>query len=163
MKRFLDVVRSLVLSLEVVALMIVVGVQLYAPDTFSPLMKPMKEGLGFGLGAATLALGALAFSYKEGSDILDPSGGKHVLLEWPGYFMLKSRILAAFCWCGIGIGAILVATWAVAIDVRTQHAAALLVGGVFVSAIAAASVAIARLRVRELLPDRPDRLTKSAD
>lgn len=151
MKRCLDLIRLVLLSPEILGLVVLASVYAYAPQIFGVLVKPMRESFGFGLSAAALASGALAFSYKEGADILDPSGAKSVLLEWPGYFMLKGRIIAALCWSGVGVGAALVATWQVAMGVQPQFGAALLVGGVLVSAIAAASTGVARLRIRELL------------
>lgn len=129
-------------------------VHLYVPEWASVLVKPMKEGLTFGLTAAGLALAAAAFCYREGGDILEPSGLKAVLLEWPGYFMLKARVIASLAWCAAGIGAALVATWMAASDVAPQFAATVLVAGVLAAAASAASIGLARYRIRELIPSK---------
>ena len=154
MKRFIDGIRLSLLSPEMVAALLPFVMHLYAPDWTSILLKPMREGLAFGLSAAGVALGSAAFCYKEGGDILEPIGAKAVLLEWPGYFMLKARVVAALAWCVAGIGFALAATWMVASDVAPQLGGTLLVAGVLVSACAAASIALARYRIRELLPSK---------
>jgi hypothetical protein len=152
MKRLVDGIRLSLLSPEVVAALLPFVVLLYEPNWASVLVRPMKEGLTFGLTAAGLALAAAAFCYREGGDILEPSGAKAVLLEWPGYFMLKVRVIASLTWCAIAIGAALAATWMVASDVAPQLGATVLVAGVLAAAASAASIALARYRIRELLP-----------
>lgn len=154
MKRVVDGIRLSLLSPEVLAALLPFVVYLYAPDWASVLVKPMKEGLTFGLSAAGLTLAATAFCYREGGDILEPSGAKAVLLQWPGYFMLKARVVASLAWCVTGVGATLAATWMVASNVSPQLGAAVLVAGVLVAAASAASIALARYRIRELLPPK---------
>jgi hypothetical protein len=111
----------------------------------------MKEGVGFGLTAAGLLLAACAFCYKEGGDLIDPSGPRAVLLEWPHYHMLKARVIACLVWCVLGIGCVLAATWMAAAAVATHAAGALLVSGVLAAAAAVGTLALARYRIRELL------------
>jgi hypothetical protein len=154
MRRLVDGIRLLLLSPEMVAALLPFVAHLYMPDWASVLVKPMKEGPTFGLAAAGLALAAAAFCYREGGDILEPSGAKAVLLEWPGYFMLKARVVASLAWCVAGIGAALAATWMVASDVAPKLGAAVLVAGVLAAAVSAATVALARYRIRELLPPK---------
>ena len=154
MKRLVDGIRLSLLSPEMVAALLPFIVRLYVPDWASVLVKPMKDGPMFGLAAAGLALAAAAFCYREGGDILEPSGTKAVLLEWPGYFMLKARVVASLAWCVAGIGAALAATWMVASDVAPQLGVAALVAGVLAAAVSAATVALARYRIRELLPPK---------
>ena len=154
MKRLVDGIRLSLLSPETVVALLPFVVYLYAPDWASVLVKPMKESLTFGLAAAGLTLGAAVFCYREGGDILEPSGAKAVLLEWPGYFMLKARVVASLAWCVAGIGAALAATWLVASDVAPQLGVTVLVAGVLAAAASAASIALARYRIRELLPPK---------
>jgi hypothetical protein len=154
MKRLVDGIRLSLLSPEMLAALLPFAVHLYVPGWASVLVKPMKEGLTFGLTAAGLALGAAAFCYKEGGDILEPSGPKAVLLEWPGYFMLKARVVASLAWCVVGIGAALAGTWLVASDVAPQLGATVLVAAVLAAAASAASIALARYRIRELLSSK---------
>ncbi len=150
MRRLADGLRLALLSPEVVAALAPLALLAYAPEWPSVLVKPMKEGLVFGLTAAGLVLAACAFCYKEGSDLIDPSGPKAVLLKWPHYYMLKARVLASLVWCVLGIGCALVATWMAAADVAPHAAGALLVSGVLAPAAAVGTVALARYRIREL-------------
>lgn len=154
MRRLVDGIRLLLLSPEMVAALLPFVVYLYAPDWASVLVKPMKESLAFGLAAAGLALGAAAFCYREGGDILEPSGANAVLLEWPAYFMLKGRVVAALAWCVAGIGAALAATWLVASSVSPQLGVTVLAAGLLAVGAATASIALARYRIRELLPPK---------
>lgn len=154
MRRVIDGIRLVLVSPELVALLLPFVAHLYAPDWTSVLLKPMKESLGLGLTAAGLALGAAAFCYREGGEILDPSGPKAVLLEWPGYFMLKSRVVTSMAWCAAGGALALVGTWMVPSDVEPQLGATVLVAGMLASACAVATIALARYRIRELLPNK---------
>lgn len=154
MRRAIDSIRFVFVSPELVALLLPFLAHLYAPDWTSVLLKPMKESLTLGLAAAGLALAAAAFSYREGVEILDPSGPKVVLLKWPDYFMLKSRVVVSMAWCAVGIAFALVGTWMVAGDVEPQLGGTVLVAGMLVSACAVATIALARYRIRELLPNK---------
>ena len=154
MRRLLDTLRFVFVSPELAAALLPFVIQQYEPDWGSVILKSMREGLSFGLAATALPLGALAFCYKEGSDILDPTGARAVLLEWPDYLMLKSRVIAALAWCVGGVAAALVATWMVANNVSPRSGVSLLATGVLISAVAAGTVALARYRIRELLPSK---------
>jgi hypothetical protein len=154
MSRLVDGLRLALLSPELVAALAPWALLAYAPDWPSVIAKPMKEGVGFGLTAAGLLLAACAFCYKEGGDLIDPSGPKAVLLEWPHYHMLKARVVACLVWCVLGMGCVLAATWMAAAAVETQVAAALLVSGVLAAAAAVGTVALARYRIRELLSQK---------
>lgn len=151
MKRCLDILRAVLLSPEAAAVLLPFLAHAYAPDLAAVLLKPMRENVLFGLSAAGLAGAMLVFSYRESVDLLSPSGARRVLLEWPDYPMLKGRVLVAFGWCGIGVIASLVGTWLVAIDANAPLGVAILAAGVFVAAVATLTVALARLRARELL------------
>jgi hypothetical protein len=144
----------LLLSPEIVALALPFVIYLYTPEWSEFLQKPMKEGISFGLSASGINLAALAFCYKEGSDILNPSGAKAILLEWPDYFMLKTRVVTAMAWCTLGISLTIAGTWMVASDVNPHLGATTLVAGVLSSAVATGTIALARLRIRELLPEK---------
>lgn len=150
MRRVLDLLRLLVLSPELFAVLACLIIQIYVPDWLNAVAKAMKDGLTFGLSGAGIALTALAFCYRQGDDILSPQGRLSVLLEWPDYFMLKARVIAALTWCVAGIGASLVATWMVASGRAAQWASMILVAGVLVASISVATTALARYRIREL-------------
>lgn len=151
MKRPMDLFQLALVSPEVVAALMPLVAYTYAPNWADILLKPMSEGVGWGLAAAGIPLAMLAFNYKEGFDLLSLSGGKKVLIEWPGYPALKVRILASFAWCLVGAAACFVATWMVASNQRPQLAIVLLLGGLLAAATATATVGLARFRLRELL------------
>lgn len=150
MKRLLDTFRLTLVSPEMLAVLVVFGAHTYFPALADVLVKPMKEGLGFGLAAAALPLGMLAFNYKEGFDLLSPSGNRKVLLEWDGYHMLKARVVASFVWCIVGALSGIVAIWMVATESSPQFAIALLVAGIFAAGVSTATIALARFTLREI-------------
>ena len=86
--------------------------------------------------------------------MIDPSGLRAVLLEWPRYHMLKARVVASLVWCILGMGSVLAATWMAAADVAPLLAGAVLVSGVLAPAAAVATVALARYRIRELFSQK---------
>jgi hypothetical protein len=149
-----DRLRVVLVSPELVGALTPWALLAYAPDWPSVIAKPMKEGVGFGLAAAGLLLAACAFCYREGGELIDPSGPKAVLLEWPHYHMLKARVVASLGWCVLGMGCVLAATWMAAAAVAPHAAGALLASGVLAAAIAVGTVALARYRIRELFAQK---------
>jgi hypothetical protein len=93
----------------------------------------------------------LTFNYKEGFDLLSPAGNRKVILEWPDYPMLKSRVIAALAWCTCGAFAGIVAVWMVASDHFPRFAVSLLVAGTLAASASTATIALARFTSRELL------------
>jgi len=150
-KRLLDILRLLVVSPELATALVPFAAYMYAPSLADVVVKPMKDGLAFGLAAAALPLGMLAFNYKEGFDLLSLSGGRKVLLEWPDYPMLKGRLIAAFVWCIVGSFAGVIAVWMVATDTMPRVGVAVLIAGILVAAVSTATVALARISAREIL------------
>lgn len=151
MKRLVDTIRLVVVSPEAVMTLIPFVLYMYVPTLADVLIKPMKDGIGFGLAAVGIPLAMLAFNYKEGFELLSPSGERRVLLEWPDYPMLKSRVIAALSWCTIGVLGGIVAVWMVANDYLPRLAIAILVAGILAASAATATIALARFTSRELL------------
>lgn len=151
MKRLWDLLRVVVLSPELLAVLVCITLQFSVPDWLDVVAKPMKDGIAFGLAGAGIAVAALAFCYKQGDDILSPQGHLKTLLEWPHYFMLKARVIAALARCSAGIGGSLAATWMAASGSAADLAPMVLIAAVLVAAIAVATTALARYRIRELL------------
>lgn len=151
MNRLTDTLRHVVISPELLGILAVFCFLYFAPSAFDFPTKHLGEGIGFGLGAAGVASGCLAFCYQEGATILEPSGTGRVLLDWPGYFLLKNRVIASMCWCVFGVAGALAATWLVASGVGANGGAALLVASLLASVVSLASIALARLRIREIL------------
>lgn len=151
MKRFVDAIRLVAVSPEAVLALIPFAIHAYVPALADVLIKPMKDGIGFGLAAVGIPLAMLAFNYKEGFELLSPSGERRVLLEWPDYFMLKSRVVAALAWCTIGALGGIVAVWMVANDFLPRLAIAILVAGILAACASTATIALARFTSREIL------------
>jgi hypothetical protein len=93
----------------------------------------------------------LAFNYREGFELLSPSGARKVLLEWPDYSMLKNRLISAFSWCIAGTGAVIAAVWMVATDTEPRLGIAILVAGILTAAASTATIALARFSLREIV------------
>jgi len=150
MRRILDLFRLVFVSPELVLALLPIAIYTYAPDWADLLLKPMGDGVGWGLSAAGLSLAMLAFSYKEGFELLSLSGGKKVLIEWPDYPRLKMRILVAFAWCLFGACACIGATWMVAKNSHPLFGITFMISGLLSAAAATATIALARFSLREL-------------
>ena len=151
MNRFVDFVRSVFVSPELLFALVPFAIYAYQPTWADMLLKPMSDSVGWGLSAAGLSIGMLAFSYKEGFDLLSLSGGRKVLIEWPDYPKLKVRVLVAFGWCLMGAIASIVAMWMVAKQFHSLFGITLLISGILSAATATATIALARFSLRELL------------
>ena len=151
MNRLTDFLRSVFVSPELLFALVPLAIYAYEPTWADMLLKPMSDSVGWGLSAAGLSIGMLAFSYKEGFGLLSLSGGRKVLIDWPDYPKLKMRVLGAFGWCLIGAFACVCATWMVAKAFHPLLGITLLISGMFAAATATATIALARFSLRELL------------
>lgn len=150
MRRTMDFFRLVLISPELALALIPIAIYFYAPDWADILLKPMGDGVGWGLSAAGLSLAMLAFSYKEGYELLSLSGGRKVLIEWPDYPRLKVRIVVAFVWCLFGAFACVGATWMVAKNSQPLLGITFMISGLLSAAAATATIALARFSLREL-------------
>jgi hypothetical protein len=151
MSKFVDFLRSVFVSPELLIALVPVAIYAYEPTWADMLLKPMSDSVDWGLSAAGLSIGMLAFSYKMGFDLLSLSGGRKVLIEWPDYPKLKVRVLVAFGWCLMGAIASIFAMWMVAKECHPLLGVTLLISGIFSAATATATIALARFSLRELL------------
>ena len=151
MSKFVDSLRSVFVSPELLIALVPVAIYAYEPTWADMLLKPMSDSVDWGLSAAGLSIGMLAFSYKMGFDLLSLSGGRKVLIEWPDYPKLKVRVLVAFGWCLMGAIASIFAMWMVAKECHPLLGVTLLISGIFSAATATATIALARFSLRELL------------
>lgn len=151
MNRFRDTVRFILLSPEIVCTILPLVAYTYCPSLADVLIKPMKDGLSFGLASIAIPLAMLAFNYKEGLDMLAPTGERKLLLDWPDYPHLKARVIASFIWCILGSIFALTAVLMVATDSFPRLAVAILAGGILASAAATATIALARFTIREII------------
>jgi hypothetical protein len=148
MIRYIDFLRSVFVSPELLFALVPFAIYVYEPVWVDVLVKPMSEGIGWALG---LSIGMLAFSYKEGFDLLSLNGGRKALIEWPDYPMVKTRVLIALAWCLIGVASCLISAWMVAKNLHPLLGITLFISGLIAAAAASATVALARFRLRELL------------
>jgi hypothetical protein len=151
MNRFMDFLRSVFVSPELLFALVPLAIYTYKPTWADMLLKPMRDSVLWGLSSAGLAGAMLHFSYKESFDLLSLSGGRKVLKEWPDYPKLKARVLISLGWCLVGVIACLCATWMVANAFHTLLGITLLISGIFSAATATATIALARFSLRELL------------
>lgn len=151
MNRCVDFLRLVFVSPELLFALAPLAIYAYEPAWADILLKPMIEGVGWGLSAAGLSIGMLAFSYKEGFDLLSLNGERKVLIEWPGYPMLKVRVLVAFGWCLAGAICCLGAAWMVTKNLQPLLGTTLLISGLLAAATATGTIALARFSLRELL------------
>lgn len=151
MKQLADTFRLIVISPEMLVVLVPLGIYAYVPAVADVLLKPMRDGVGFGFGAVGLSLAMLAFNYREGFELLSPAGKRKVLLEWPDYSMLKSRVIAALVWCTCGALGGVVAVWMVASDYFPRLAVSILVAGILAASASTATIALARFTAREIL------------
>lgn len=151
MTRIFDSLRLIFVSPELLFLLMPLAVYTYEPTWADMLVKPISDGVGWGLAAAGLSVAMLGFCYKEGFDLLSLSGARKVLIEWPDYPKLKARVLASFGWCVIGALSCIGATWMVAKTVQPLLGVTIMISGLFSAAVATATIALARFSLRELL------------
>lgn len=151
MNRSMDLVRTVLVSPELLFALVPFAIYAYEPTWADVLLKPMNDGIGWGLSTAGISIGMLAFNYKEAFDLLSPSGGRKVLIEWPDYPMLKTRVLIAFGWCLVGAFACVGATWMVAKTFEPLLGITLMISGLLSAATATATIALARFSLRELI------------
>ena len=83
--------------------------------------------------------------------MLSPEGAGKVLLQWPHYYLLKSRVFVCLAWCAIACGIGFASISMILLEWHTEIAVGLLIGGVLSAAGATATLAMARVRLRELL------------
>jgi len=147
----LDKIRITIISPEMVAALSPFLMYTYLPQLLEILLQPMKESLGFGLTAIAFPLAMLAFNYKECLDMIGNVGTRKILLEWPDYPQLKARMIVSFAWCVVGAIAVISAVFMVAANIFPRLAVAILIAGTLAAATAAATVALARFSLREIV------------
>lgn len=151
MSRIFDFFRLIFVSPELLFMLMPLVIYAYEPAWADMLVKPMADGVGWGLAAAGVSVAMLGFCYKEGFDLLSLSGSRKVLIQWPDYPKLKARVLISFVWCVIGALSCFGATWMVAKAIHPLLGVTIMISGLVSAAAATASIALARFSLRELL------------
>lgn len=151
MTRTADLFRLVFVSPELLLVLVPLVTYAYEPTWADMLVKPMTDGVGWGLTTTGVAVAMLGFCYKEGFNLLSLSGERKVLIEWPDYPKLKARVLASFGWCVIGALSCIGATWMVAKAVHPLLGVTIMISGLLSAATATGTIALARFSLRELL------------
>lgn len=150
MKRFIDYLRAVLISPEMLGLLAPIVFWYYWPEPAEFMARQIVGDLKWGFGATLVPLGLIATCYSFGTDILSPKGARKILLEWPDYWMIKSRIIFALTFCGVATVIALIGLYSVAKD-NSSLGVALIAAGWLSSAISLATVAFARWTAREIL------------
>lgn len=150
MNRILEFFRAVIISPEMLAVCLPFVVSSYWPEPANFAAQQLASDTKWAFSIAAIPLGLLATTYAFGSDILSPTGGKKVLLAWPDYWKLKMRIVVAFGYCLLGCGLIVCGVYFVTHQ-NPVWGGNLAIAGVLCASAALASVALARLTIREIV------------
>lgn len=151
MSRIIDLLRLVFVSPELLFSLFPIAIYAREPTWADIFVKPMSDGVGWGLTAAGLSVAMLGFCYNQGFNLLSLNGERKVLLEWPDYPKLKARVLVAFGWCLVGALSSIGATWMVAKAFQPLLGVTIMISGLLSAATATATIALARFSLRELL------------
>ncbi|MDN5941074.1 MAG: hypothetical protein L0H94_04235 [Nitrospira sp.] len=152
MSRILEFLRAVIISPEMLAGCLPFVVSSYWPEPANFAAQQLASDTKWAFSIAAIPLGLLAATYASGSDILSPTGGKKALLAWPDYWKLKMRIVVAFGYCLLGCALTICGVYFVAHQ-SPVWGGTLAIAGVLCAAAALASVALARLTIREIIPE----------
>ncbi len=150
MNRLIDIIRSVLISPEMLCLVLPIGIWTYWPGPFQFVTTQIYEDFKWGVGAALVPAGFFASSYNLGTDVLSPHGARKALLEWPDYWMLKNRVVMAVIFCGGAVFVVFLALYLIA-ESKASLGAALLLSGWLSAFAALCSVGLARWKIREIL------------
>ena len=146
MKHIGEFVRAVLVSPEVLIGALPFAISSYWPEpaNFASeiVMSDTKWTLGMGI---ILLVGTYGLAW----DVLSPSESKKAILSWPDYWKLKMRIYVALGYCIVGIILIMAGVYMIAHEI-ILWGATIAISGILCGATALATVAIARLTIREI-------------
>ena len=135
--------------------MTLVAVLLYrvAPDFYSRLAVLVTEGKLVSIATLIgVPVALIVATYRLGDSALNPQSesAKRLLVNWPNYWMLKARVLTSFAFgliscVGVWIG------WYLIVSARLGIGSLICVASYAVAVTTVASMALARLEVRDIL------------
>ena len=149
MKRALDFVRAVIISPEVIAGLIPIAVYSIWTEpanlVASEITRDVKWGIGLTIAPVTFGIAA----YTLGTEVLSPHGTRRIMLDWPDYPMLKSRVLITlgFCACGVllGLGGLYVT-----VQQKSAFGATMLFSVLFSSGVSLVTLGLAKWKIREI-------------
>jgi hypothetical protein len=140
-------------SFEVLVVVLAIAMRFWKPEWFVVAASLLgKDDLKLGHALLLLPFGLVAATYKWSDEIRNPpkEEAKKLLIEWPGYWRLKARTNAALVYAVLGTGG-----WIAGIYATFQgHLAtgpSVAIGSVVVALVSTASVAMARLTIKDIL------------
>lgn len=152
MRRAFECLRVILVSPEIAVALLVLLLAIRYPETLVALSRLLRSPQ---LDASTLVLLGIPSSlvigtYSLGIRVLRPGAGRNVLIQWPDYWQLRVRVFVAFGYAVAGLVGWIAGWYCVQLEMPI-FGVALALGSVLVAAISFASVAIARIMVREVL------------
>ncbi|MEW6058428.1 MAG: hypothetical protein AB1540_17645 [Bdellovibrionota bacterium] len=150
----MDSVRALLISPEMLCILLPIALWFYWPAPAELVTTLIHGDLKWSFGAALIPFGFLATCYHFGTDVLFPEEGRSVLLAWPNYILLKTRVVMALIYCVVAILIVCVGIYWIA-KTKSSFGTTLILAGWFSSSAAIFSVALAKWKIRELLNDAP--------
>ena len=128
MDKVMDVLKMIILSPEMgVALSIAIINKLtesVGRIAFSLLSSDQRWAISI---VILIPITLLIACYKLGAEVLSPKGKRKILLEWPGYWRLKYRVIFSLIICIVSLIASILGFFLI-MDKRSNGAAMLIIG-----------------------------------
>jgi hypothetical protein len=150
-KKVIEYARVYLISPEAVAILAVSALFLDRPQDFESLGGAFVNG-STGVDAALFfaPIATAMLTYRWGDDILNPPN-KSRLTEWPDYWRLRIRVWASLIFAGCGTMAWFSGYLLLTLGRAHAIGACLLVGAGAVLLVSTATVAVARIVIKEAL------------
>lgn len=150
MNRFIDMIRTIFVSPEMLGLGVPVAIWAYWPEPAQFIATKISSDPKWGFGIVMVPIALLAACYNLSSNILAPSGARKILLDWPDYWMLKNRVVVALGLCIFAFMIALIGFYMVVAD-KSSLGMSMIFSGCLSAAASLATVALAWWRSREIL------------
>lgn len=149
MKSFLDLLRTIIVSPEVIVALIPIAVAGIWPVPANLVAFEIANDVKWGIGLTMAPVTFVIAAYTLGTEVLSPHGTRRTILDWPDYPMLKSRVLLTVGFCLFGFILCVGGLYAI-VQHKSAFGGTLLFSGLLSSAVSLATLALARWKVREI-------------
>lgn len=153
MRYFVEFLRALIVSPEILCTLIILVLAKYEPTLMAAVGDKVKSDQEIWKFLPAIPFAVLAWALPQSKEILFPSkSSNRLLLDWPDYWKLKTRVIVSLLLILICIVASL------AIYFFKTEASALVIGSIFgISTIVSVSVAcslwLAGVTVRQMMEE----------
>jgi hypothetical protein len=152
MKYFIEFLKALIISPELVAALIIIGISIFQPNWVEAVGNKVKSDQEIWKFLPAIPFAILAWAISQSKDILFPSASSsnRLLLDWPYYWKLKIRVI-------VSMFLILLCVFAsLAIWIFKDEASSLVIGSVFgistmVSCVVACTLWLATINIRQIV------------